>query len=209
VFCEGHDEYFFFMWFLDYFKKQGCSQFETVQLIDSGGINQLSECIQTWRLSPGFQNINALAVIRDAETDANAAIQSIQDSLQRNNLLSPQTCFQVMRAQGEVSVAFALLPGKCINGQFVNGTLEDLCLEILDGDNITEKMVENEDYLNQFSQKFQLEMPRLHKAKLHTYFAEHDKYVGLKPGEAARVGAFDFESDLLVPFKAMFLELTE
>ncbi|MBQ8800507.1 MAG: hypothetical protein IJZ55_13200 [Lachnospiraceae bacterium] len=52
-------------------------------------------------------------------------------------------------------------------------------------------------------------MPRLHKAKLHTYFAEHDKYIGVKPGEAARIGAFDFESAFLTPFKTMFLQLTE
>ena len=50
--------------------------------------------------------------------------------------------------------------------------------------------------------------PRKFKTRLHTYFSITDNYVSLKIGEAAKAGAFNWESPKLSPLKSFLYEVS-
>ena len=70
---------------------------------------------------------------------------------------------------------------------------------------------ENKEWLGfkELQTKFNYQIHHIHKSKLHTYFASDDRYIGSKIGQAAKIGAFDFESKSLAPFRRMFESLTD
>lgn len=45
-----------------------------------------------------------------------------------------------------------------------------------------------------------------HKSRLHTYFSVNEKYISLKIGEAAKVGAFAWDHEKLDGLKNIMLE---
>lgn len=106
---------------------------------------------------------------------------------------------------GKPKIGFLLFPS-CSN-ELCNGTLEDLCIEILkesEADGITTMV---DEFLDTIENKRQAALRHRHKSKLHTYFSVTDKYVGQKIGEAARSGAFDWDNERLKPMIAFIREL--
>lgn len=210
VLCEGVDAKFFLIWLLDYYKKQGITEFEHIQVEDFGGITQLTDSLAVWKNISGFrQNIRALCIIRDAETNFLNSCQSIRGSLQKNNIVSPKHAWAVKEENG-FKIAYIVFPGTKDNeGNYKSGTLEDLCLESLaDADKI-KKLETIDEFIDKAKQNFNLQFPRLHKTRLHEFLAMHDKYVDCKIGEAAKAGAFDFENPTIKEIVRIFTELLE
>lgn len=207
ILCEGIDEKLFFIWFLDYFKKKSASDYEKyneIQLEDIGGNEDIVKQLGVWKFISGFENLKTIGIIRDAETDSFGALQAIQNCFSRNDLPVPKDCFELTGSHSGINAVFGILPGTKSASKWDNGTLEDLCLKILKDDRSLEKINSISKYLDQTQENFEYRISHIHKAKLHTYFSSNDPYIGFKIGEAARSGAFDFESDLLVNFKKMF-----
>ena len=90
-----------------------------------------------------------------------------------------------------------MFPGTHENGDLYNsGTLENLCLMIF-RENKNNQLIKN--YLDDFQSKNgSFKTP--HKNELHSIFSFTDKYVGLKIGQTAEFGGFDFNSPHLLPF---------
>lgn len=206
ILCEGIDEKFFFMWFLEHFtKKPDYDKYDEIQIEDIGGNTDFNEQLGVWKFVSGFENIKTVGIIRDAEKDAAAALQSIQHCFSHNGMPEPQDCFELTENQdGGVRTVFGILPGTKTGDKWDNGTLEDLCLKILKDSHSSEKINLLSEYLEQAQTNFKYKVKHMHKAKLHTYFSSNEPFIGLKIGEAAKCGAFNFESDMLVNFKKMF-----
>ena len=210
ILCEGIDEKLFFMWYLDYFKKQPMyTKFNDIQLEDIGGNEDIKKQLGLWKLVSGFEQLKTIGIIRDAEKDADAAIRSINQCFTDNEFVAPDAPFVLKKNDNASNTIYGVLPGFDENGVLQNGTLEDLCLQILKDEQSESKMDMIQGYLKELQTKFNYQIHHIHKSKLHTYFASDDRYIGSKIGQAAKIGAFDFESKSLAPFRRMFESLTD
>ena len=61
--------------------------------------------------------------------------------------------------------------------------------------------------MNNLENKYNRSYPHEFKTKLHTYFSVTDEYVSLKIGEAAKAGAFNWNSNKLLPLKNFLSEI--
>lgn len=198
ILCEGVDAYYFLMWLLDYLKQQE-NVFDNFWIYDFGGITQLKPYLRTIARVDGFKDtVKSICIIRDAETNADGASQSIQESLRDLGLAIPdKPCNWVEGSEKypDISVGYVLFPAICENP--VNGTLENLCLKILAGENAPKLLGHVTDMLKEYKEN----LPRIHKNYLHSYFSLTDHFVSLKVGEAAKSKAFDFERLEIVALK--------
>ena len=210
ILCEGNDEKYFFIWYLDYLIKNGNSKLDhIIQIEDIGGNEEIKKQLELWKLVSGFEQLKTIGIIRDAEKNADAAINSIIQCFSDNGLKVPDHPFSLGKSSDGPNTIYGILPGFDDNDKLQNGTLEDLCLQILIDKQSESKMDMIQGYLKALQTKFGYQIHHIHKSKLHTYFASDDKFIGSKIGEAARIGAFDFGSPILAPFCKMFESLTD
>ena len=72
--------------------------------------------------SKGFSRLRQLGIVRDADDNAQAALQSLHDALERGQLPAPSQAW-VPKQDGQLTVSLAILPDGSSQGN-----LEDLCL---------------------------------------------------------------------------------
>lgn len=186
---EGKDAEQFFIWACEHYK------FEHIQVQNFGGITELDNFLDTLKVLPNYTEIPAILIIRDAETDSNAAIHSIQTSLEKNEFIVPQRPYQFI--EGTPSVEFAILPGiEDSNGNYCAGTLEDLCMLTINENPIWNKI---DNFLTSVQSEHKL--THWHKSRLHAYLSVTNKFVGMKIGEATRAGAWNWEHQAMKKFK--------
>ncbi|MEK6725696.1 MAG: DUF3226 domain-containing protein [Deltaproteobacteria bacterium] len=197
ILTEGRDTYYFCIWAYQAFNTTG------IQVLDFGGIKDLNIYLKNLTLLSGYENIETIVIVRDAEIDSRAAVNSITSALKNANLSVPGKPCEF--AGNAPKVAYVVFPGFTEdaegNQSLLDGTLEDLCLELVKEDEIFECV---NQYIQCLESKRQ-DVRRLHKTKLHTYLAGKNNFVGLKIGEAARVGAWDWNHVKLEPFKQVIL----
>jgi len=116
---EGKDEVNFFNELL---KDTGITGFE---IRDVGGKQQFKSKLPALVRMSGFSNVEVLAIIRDANNDANAAFKSIKNILRKEGL-KPAT--EVARfSKGKPKIGIFIMPGNSDAGM-----LEDLCLKTVE-----------------------------------------------------------------------------
>ena len=191
IFCEGLDEYNFLIAWLNSKTLADVPGFANdIQVVDFGGISDLYPALASYKSMDNFNTVHHLMIIRDAERDSSAAVQSIQSALHRNGFTFPDSPAQwVHDTRNNLHLGFMLFPS--CSAETVNGTLEDLCLQILAGKDAPEYMTRVDAFIDDletwrgaFSHKF--------KTRLHTYFSVSGKFTALKIGEAAKANAFDW-----------------
>ena len=206
VFCEGEDEKWFLIWLLNSQELSDVPFYSNdIQVINFGGNEELSDKLNLLKITPGFQEVESLLVIRDAERDARRAVQKIQSSLGKAQLPVPSAPGEW--TSGGRKVGFLLFPN--CDQTIRDGTLEDLCLSILKEENHSIILDEVQLFLKSLEQNHKRQFPHIFKSKLHTYFSVTDDFVGLKIGEAARARAFDWNNDKLAFLKSFLLSSTD
>ena len=171
ILVEGRDALNFIIWALEAY------DLDDFHVLDFGGINDLDKYLKTLTLVDGFDRIESIVVIRDAESDHSQATSGVIRALKGCGLPSPNEPFGV--EQGPPKVAFMLFPGFDVDGKILNGTLEDLCLSTIN-DNILQRADEYVEDINQNHQKVR----HKHKAKLHAYLSAKNEYVGANGAQA-------------------------
>jgi len=201
ILTEGADTQYFCIWGT---KAYGVN--EDKQVIDFGGISELSNKLKLLTVSPGFNNVTSLMIVRDAESNADSAFTSVKNSLKAVKLPEPIKPYEFV-TNGYIKTAIAILPGmSSIENsieKYCNGALEDLCMSTIT-DNIMLGMVDNflhEIRVNNYP------LNHFHKSRLHTYLAVKDSYVGMKIGEAAKNKAWDWGHKNMDKLKNMFLSM--
>jgi hypothetical protein len=182
---EGNEEVFFFEALLKNI------HVVDVQLEQSKGKTKLHNYIATLPKRPGFAKVTSIAITRDADSDADAAFQSVCAALQNAHLEAPQAngTFGV----GDPRVGVFILPD-CHQ----NGMLEDLCLASVTAD-LAMPCVD--DFIRCVENRGR-QPNNMAKARVHAWLASHivpDKRLG----EAALAGYWDWDSpafDLLKQF---------
>ena len=176
---EGVNDARFFRAFLDWLSKPD------VQVARVGGRDNIRPfLLETLPGSPDFPRLRSLGIIRDADDSPASAFQSVQDALRASPLPAPLGPWNVERAE-DISVSVAILPDDSSTG-----SLEDLCLRSIEG-SIEFECVEQ--YMTCIEGNGPLNGQRS-KARLHTYLAAQPD-PGLRIGEAADAGVWDWESD--------------
>ena len=74
---EGNDQRNFFEAFTSHLS------ITNVQIQDFGGVSQLRDFLEGLVSATGFQTVQSLGIVRDAETSSERAFQSVQSSLER------------------------------------------------------------------------------------------------------------------------------
>lgn len=162
---EGRDEEEFFAVLL---KDVGLA--DVVQVMSIGGVDQMKSRLETFRLHPGFEMVESLGIIRDADQSLDSAVQSLHSLLNNIEFPSPSEHNTFAGIGSDMKVGIFVMPGTNVEGTM----LEDLCL----------KTVENEPLLpliDQYFQSFQehdIELPsNVAKAKVQVFLASQKKIV--------------------------------
>lgn len=182
---EGKDAEIFWTWISD-----RVLQRKDIQILNFGGITEFRGFLKSLVLDPNFDQVETLIVIQDAENDAAARGQSIQDALKAARLAVPPEPFVMI--QGTPKTAYMLHPG--IHAE--KGTLEDLCLKTIEDEQILNCVSEFLDCTRQKGEHHS----QSHKNKLYSYLAGKANFAGLRLGEAASRGAWNKDSPALSPF---------
>ena len=192
---EGADEKYFFI--------HACEAYELehIQVMDFGGVTDLPGFLKLLKKAHGFNDVKSLAIVQDAETNAERAINDIRSALIRNEFPVPSQPFEQIGDE-MISVEFGIFPGTKIENCWNSGTLEDLCLETVSCDPLLLLADSYVDWADKLSP-----IHHRHKARLHTYLSGKEKYIGLKIGEAARSGAWNWEHPVMRPFHELIKRL--
>ena len=102
---EGNDQKNFFKAFVQHMS------LSNVQIQNFGGVRELREFLAAFANEPGFDDVvKRLGIVRDAETDAEGAFNSVQGSLENAELPTPKRPEGLTAGHPEVSVL--ILPGQ-------------------------------------------------------------------------------------------------
>lgn len=211
IICEGRDGMAFIIHCLNALIRNQRIPDNRFEAIDFGGNEDIRETLKILPLLAGYSSMKSILVVRDAEQSATQAVVSLQESFRNAfDVEVPSDGSFVMNADG-IRVGFYLFPG-WKDGHFQDGTLEDLCDNIL-------RDVKGEagaSYLQVSADKYLAHVleqkgsfRRRHKNRLHTILSGTDRFVGLKIGEAAKVGAFDFEAEEMKELNERICEMMQ
>lgn len=198
ILCEGKDEWKFLVRYLNSPALQENPFFSNdIEVFNFGGNENLSNYLNAFKGIEGYSDAESLLVIRDAELDAQKAARQVQNALRTNGLDVPDV--QGQWTNGIPKTCFLLFPA--LDTEECPGTLEDLCLTILD-ETVSETPLEEIDtFVEHLEQERGQTFSHRHKTRIHTYFSVNNRFVSMKVGESSDAGAFDWSHPNLDPLK--------
>ena len=197
ILAEGADAYWFLIWAYQEWDVSG------VQVLDFGGITQLTSYLNAFRKLEGFEQVRSLVVARDAETSAASAFEQVKTSLAKTSFPVPESVFAF--AVGEPQTAVMLFPGlEATSDQLrETGTLEDLCLSTVADDPLFVCVDEFVDCAKRVAADTDERLVHPRKARLHAFLAGKQDFTGYKLGEATKMGAWDLNHPAMAPFRKL------
>jgi hypothetical protein len=186
---EGKDEVNFFNALL---RDIGITDFE---IRDVGGKQQFKNKLPALVRMSGFSDVEVLAIIRDADNDANAAFKSISNILRKEGLKPAPEVAQF--SEGRPKIGIFIMPGNSDAGM-----LEDLCL----------KTVENHpamDCVRPFANcisELEESPNNIVKAKAQAFLAAMPELAN-SIGVGAQKGYWNFKSEELTDLKSFIDDL--
>ena len=117
---EGEDEVNFFTALLEHMRITG------FEIHGIGGKDKFKSIFPALVRMPGFSDVEVLAVVRDADKDADAAFKSVRNILEREGLKPPIKMNQFSNKSKPI-VGIFIMPGNSDTGM-----LEDLCLKTVE-----------------------------------------------------------------------------
>jgi hypothetical protein len=175
---EGRDVFRFFLKLL---QSQGLN--EDVELRNFGGVTDLREYLKTLRLISGFHRVTSLGVVRDCESDPEAAFQSIRSALSNAGFAVPSAPLQA--AGNDPRVRVMLLPDASTPGM-----LETLCWRSLSGNPLVRCV---EEFVSCVGTATGSAVPKPDKSRIHAFIAAQEDPQYLL-GQAAHAGYFPLGS---------------
>lgn len=211
IICEGKDEYAFLISYLNYLEKTENAFVDCHNVIDFGGITDISQGLENLKMYSHYEDMKGFLIIRDAERDARGAVSSLKHHVKQVWDIELDDDGGIKTTDDGLKIGYYLLPGLDDSGSFSNGTLEDLCADILAGSSgeasAVDLLLSTDRYMCSLTEMIGKNFIRPHKNRLHLYLSATDKYVGAKVGEAASWGAFDLASPKLDQLKKLILNM--
>lgn len=162
-----------------------------IQIVSCGGYNNLSNFLRTLRALPDFARLQSLAVVVDADQDADGRRRGVSDRLASAGLPRPGRPLEPISETG-LTVAYLVVPHDA------PGTMmEDVCLNSVSDDPAVECVGQFMDCVNQAP--IPGPNPRwIPKARAHAFLASRER-PDLRLGEAAERGIWRFDSEAFRP----------
>jgi hypothetical protein len=179
---EGQDEVFFFEALLAHL------QISDVQVEQYAGKGYLAKYLRELPLRPGYQNVVAIGITRDADGNVAQTFQSVGGLLGNAGLPTPAAAGQV--TAGPPRVGVFLMPDNQRPGM-----LEDLCLDAVQSDGAISCVT---DYFKCVDQRAKRQPNNMAKARVHAWLAsqlEPDRRLG----EAAKAGIWPWHDAAFAP----------
>jgi hypothetical protein len=168
-----------------------------VQTQDFGGISELRGFLKALRNMPGFlAQVTSLGIVRDAETNAAAAFQSVCSALSGANLAVPAQVMVPVGHSPQVSVL--ILPDAATPGM-----LETICFQAVGHDPVIECV---EQYFECVEQRMGSRPGNVDKARVQAFLASRPK-PSLRLREAAHAGYWPWDSPTFDHVKQFLLAL--
>jgi hypothetical protein len=166
---------------LQLIKMRGLANANQLEIFEYDGKDKLRQFLKAFVVTEGFRaNLRAIAIVRDADDDPAAAVDSIRDSLTASALQVPNG--ELQKTAGIPAVAFLLLPGGT-----VVGCLEDVCLLAVAADPL---LPHARTFIQTVSGQTAEPPSPQSKAVIHTYLATR-REPGLPLGKASGAGYID------------------
>jgi hypothetical protein len=163
-----------------------------------GGKDNFKYALPAFLNDPNFSRVNAYAIIRDADTNAKAAMASIQKVLRDNGQPCPQQ-HGGFACNDKLKVGVFILPGNADSGM-----LEDLCLSSVVGHSI---MPYVDEYIEQVKTTMLAKAPKNeNNAKLQAFLAGMPK-TDERLGIAAKWKYWPFENEAFMNIRCFLGEL--
>ncbi len=148
---------------------------DDIQVLQYEGKDKLPKFLKTLRLIPGFSEVRSLGITRDADESFDAASDSIQASISKNQL------YEV----NDLKIETFIFPNNCSSGM-----LEDIFIQSIDPAEIS--CIDNLfDCIKNQTQRVQ---NHISKARINAWLSSQTK-PGKRLGEAAQAGYFDFNHE--------------
>lgn len=163
-----------------------------IQVFKAGGKDNIRQTLKVIKQSRGFSEVSSIGVVRDADANAGSALQSVQDALRAANLPSPDAPLSLV--EDGIKVAVLIVPY-----DKSSGAIEDVCLESVAGD---AAMGCVRDYFSCLNDNGVEQPGNMPKAEAQAFLASRER-PGLRLGEAASAGYWDFEHIAFEPFKRL------
>jgi hypothetical protein len=180
---EGRDEEEFFNGLLR------SMEIDDIQIIPVGGKNQFSNNLKGLIKDSDFSAIISMGIVRDADDDPKATLQSIGDALKQAGLPVPQRVMTKAKQNGSPDVIIMILPNAN-----KRGALEDLCLAAVKEDKASTCV---ERYLSCLKKK-NIAGPKqkwLNKARVRVFLSSKEEPT-LSLGIAAQRGYWPFDHNV-------------
>ena len=179
---EGTDEIIFFE---ELFKHIGI--LDKVELREVGGKDQFKIKMPALQKTTGFNDLESIAIIRDADESFKGAFESIKKILEKMNLQVPAR--PGIFAEGIPKVGFFIMPDNTGNGM-----LENLCLDTVKDD----KAIECVDQFIDCAKKLKKQPKNAAKTKAQAYLSLMPE-IANSVGRGAQKGYWNFDSSELKP----------
>ena len=189
---EGNDEKNFLE---ELFRQMG--QEDIVDIHDVAGKDNFKKNMPTFMKTPGFNDVEAIAIVRDADDSCRSAFVSVKGILKENSLLPPGRPGKF--SQGNPKVGVFIMPDNKNSGM-----LENLCLETVKDEEGMECVNLFVDCANQLASP-----PKnkdIAKVKVQGFLAIMPE-VPNRLGTGAQKRYWDFDSATLEPLKNFLSEL--
>lgn len=181
---EGRDEKLFFTALL---RSMGC--LDGTQVEEVGGKDQFPRKLPGFVKMSGFSKVRSLGIIRDADDDPRAALQSIQTALGKEGLPVPVSAGRKQTsAGGSPDVSIFIMPGRN-----QPGALEDLILASVKGQQELACVTDFFACLDDRGVAPDFSSARQRKREVHVLIGAQDTDARLL-GEAARAGVWSLDS---------------
>jgi hypothetical protein len=187
---EGDDEVNFFGKLLEY---MDISDF--VDIRKSGGKDKFKDLMQAFTITRGFSYIERIAIIRDADENADNAFKSVTGTLKKIGLKSPALPGQF--SSGLPAVGVFIMPDNSSPGM-----LENLCLETVKDQEVMKCV----DSFIACTQQLKEKPKNIPKAKAQVFLAAKPRLVS-SVGLGAQKGYWDFKSNHLKPLLSFLNQL--
>ena len=189
---EGKDVEIIFSHFIEQLGISG------LQIQDYGGVDELPGFLEQFVISHNFRsgNVASLGIVRDAETSAAGAFQSICSALEKAKLTKPDLPMVPKGMNPKINIL--ILPDSTTPGM-----LETLLLRAVANDPV---MVCIDQYFECINQQVEYLPSPIDKAKALAFLASRQN---IKPllGHAARAGYWNFNSSVYDDVRSFLISL--
>lgn len=206
ILCEGTDDWNFLVEYLNSPEraKDDKRYAEDVDVLPYDGNRNIGAYVQTVQKMSGYAGVKTLLVIGDAEDDARVAEQRLKSALSRAGLSVPDNLGE-WECSRSVATAYLLFPS--LNKSIENGAIEHFCMRVIREDyHPAEVMREVTEVMDSLKQRRLRTFKNEFKPKIHGFLSFTENFVGLKIGEAAKAGAFDWGSNQFDYLNTLLLE---